>query len=853
MKSKLLLRLVVLLVIPALACTLSGKPSTLPPTETPVPGPQPTATPAGSTSGNGFFVLNLTESDQQGLLKRANEIYQHSINTGGEVSRTVLIDAYAALATYQHVPGQWNSVGPAPIQGVYMPQGQVPGSGRTNGFVVDPRDSKVVYAAISIGGIWKTTDGGQTWKSLTEQQVPLIYGGIYMDPKNPDILYAPLGEMDGSIQASYGFLANGLMRSRDAGQTWQLIGQDTFQGASVTSLVFDDSGNIYASSGQTQVLYGPDNMPEFGLFSSSDGGDTWQRLASCSDFTSCDSKSGVDHPSYDGGFFDLKIASDGTLFSSVCFVECFSTTLIRSKDAGKTWEKLDISDAMAAWEKANKAQIKYYDDANTIPGLRGFGIGVAATDPKIVLAGGGITYKDSKGKQQVSSWMLRSTDGGDTWEWLPGLPDYCTGSGHTPQCTYDNVVRIDPTNAQIMYAGGSFSENSKDNYNWTAVLRRSSDGGDTWTDMTPAVDGSFMHPDFHGFAFDPNDPNAIWAGTDGGVYHTADASADPPKWETLSQGLDTLLSVDVALHPTDPNYLIVGMQDNARAVTTDRQTWAGTAQGDGAYVAFDPFKPNIVYGSIYAPYVFERNSNGGQGEPASWDQPNQNSYSDGLNANDNWPFYPPFAVDPNNEGVLYVGSTLVYRSDDRGQNWTAASNSLGKDNFDQIQTLTVAPSDSNTIYVGMTGGEIFASTDGSQNWNEITGSNLPPRNVNRIAVDPNDPKVLYAAIGGFNVQTTDKPGHVFTSPDGGANWNDITYNLPDAPLSSVVVDTRDKYAGVYVGGALGVWVLQNGSQQWLPYGTGMPFTLVTSLKLNPTTGVMAAATYGHSVWVLDMP
>src|SRR5258708_14965246 len=162
MKSKRLLRLVVLLVIPALACTLSGTPSTLPPTETPAPPLQPTATSVGDTSGNGFFVLNLTESDQQGLLKRAHEIYQPTINTAGEVSRTVLIDAYAALATYQHVPGQWNSIGPAPIQGVYMPQGQVPGSGRTNGFAVDPPDSNVVYAAISIGGIWETKDSPKT-------------------------------------------------------------------------------------------------------------------------------------------------------------------------------------------------------------------------------------------------------------------------------------------------------------------------------------------------------------------------------------------------------------------------------------------------------------------------------------------------------------------------------------------------------------------------------------------------------------------------------------------------------------------------------------------------------------------
>ena len=851
MKSKLFLRLMVLLVVPALACTLSN--SNLPPTATPEPVTAATATPVGSgTSNNGLFVLNLTESDQEGLIKRADEIYQNQINTGGEVSRSVLLDAYSALATYQHVGGQWNSVGPAPIDGVYLPQGQVPGSGRTNGFAVDPRDANTVYAAISIGGIWKSTDGGQTWASLTDQQVPLIYGGIYMDPQNPDILYAPLGEMDGSIQSSYGFLANGIMRSRDAGQTWELVGQDTFLGASVTALAFDDNGTIYASSGQNQVLYGPDNMPEFGLFSSSDGGDSWQRLASCSDFGSCDPRSGVDHPSYSGGFFDVKVTSDGTLFSSFCYVECLSTSLLRSKDGGQSWEQLDISDALNAWQQANSAQVIYLDDAQRVPSLTAFSIGVSATDPNVVLAGGGIRYTDSKKKKHVSSWVLRSTDGGDTWEWLSQLPDYCTSSGHTNQCDYDNVVRIDPTDPQVMYVGGSFTSDP-DTYNWVAVLRRSTDGGDSWTDMTPAVDGSFMHPDLHGFAFDPNDPNVIWVGTDGGVYRTPDASADPPAWDSLSQGLNTLLFIDVALHPTDPNYLVGGMQDNARAYTTDRQTWHGAASGDGAYVAVDPFTPNVVYGSIYPPSIFERNTNSGEGDYQTWSPPDDYGYITGLNGDDNWPFYPPFAVDPNNEGVLYIGSTLIYRTDDRGDHWTPVSDLLVQSQYGAIQTISVAPSDSNTIYVGTTEGSAYASTDGSQTWSAVSGSNFPPRNLNRIAVDPNDPQTLYAAFGGFNVQTPDTPGHVFTSHDGGGSWDDITYNLPDAPLSSVVVDARDQYAGVYVGGALGVWVLQNGSQEWLPYGNGMPFTLVTSLKLNPTTGVMAAATYGHSVWVLDMP
>jgi photosystem II stability/assembly factor-like uncharacterized protein len=853
MKSKLFLRLLAALVVPALACTLSGTTNTLPPTETPGAVSQPTATPDGNgTTNNGLFVLNLTQSDQEGLVKRADQIYQSIINTGGEVSRTVLLDAYAQLATYQHVGGQWNSVGPAPIQGVFLPQGQVPGSGRTNGFAVDPRDPNVVYAAISIGGIWKTTDGGQTWAALTDQQVPLIYGDIVMDPKNPDTLYAPLGEMDGQLAAQYGFLANGIMRSRDAGKTWQLVGQDTFLGAAVSSLVFDQSGKMYASSGEMQVVFGPDNMPDFGIFSSSDGGDTWQRLAACKDFGPCDPQSGVQHPSLVGGFFDVQVGGDGALYASHCIVDCVSTSLIRSKDGGQTWEKLDISAALAAWQKANGAQISYFDEAQKFPRLTGFSIAVSATDPKTLLAGGGIRYKDNKGKKRMSSWVIRSIDGGDNWEWLRKVPDYCTSSGNANQCTYDNILRIDPTDAKVMYVGGSFSLDP-DAYTWVAVLRRSTDGGDTWTDVTPAVDGSFMHPDMHGFAFDPSNPKVIWVGTDGGVYRSKDTSANPPQWESLSNGLGTLLFIDVGLHPTDPNFLVAGMQDNARATTTDRKIWNGAASGDGAYVAVDPFNPQIVYGSIYPPSIFERNSAAGIGDFKTWAPADEYGYTKGLDGNDNWPFYPPFTVDPNKEGVLYIGSNRVYRTDNRGNLWKPVSDYVNKTQYGQVQCIAIAPSDSNTIYVGTTDGTVWASTDGSKTWSEVTGSTFSPRNVNRLAVDPNDPTTVYAVFGGFNVQTPDTPGHVFVSHNGGGSWEDTSLNLPDAPLSSVVVDVRDKYAGVYVGGALGVWVLQNGGQQWLPYGNGMPFTLVTSLKLNPATGVMAAATYGHSAWVIDMP
>jgi hypothetical protein len=322
----------------------------------------------------------------------------------------------------------------------------------------------------------------------------------------------------------------------------------------------------------------------------------------------------------------------------------------------------------------------------------------------------------------------------------------------------------------------------------------------------------------------------------------------------VSEGLNTLLYIDVALHPTDPNYILGGMQDNAKAYTTDRGTWHGAASGDGAYVAVDPFQPNIVYGTIYPPSIFERNENSGEGDYTAWNpSDDSHGYSQGLDGNDNWAFYPPFAVDANNEGVLYLVSNRVYRTDNRGDSWTAVSDFLNASEKGSIQSIALAPSDSNVIYVGTTDGTAWVSTDGAQNWSEITGSNFPPRNLNRLAVDPNDPNTVVAVFGGFNVQTPDAPGHVFVSRDGGGSWEDITFALPDAPLSSVVIDVREQYAGVYVGGALGVWVLQQGSNDWLPYGTGMPYALVSSLKLNPNTGVMAAGTYGRSVWIMDMP
>ncbi len=834
------------LVIAALACS---SPDSLPATESAPATPEPTDEGVGVGEG---IELNLHGDDREGLTEGASAIYEQlKGSTGGEVDRDVLLDAFKSLADYTPVGGDWRFAGPAPIEGLYEGYGDFPTAGRTNGFAIDPRDSNVVYAAVSLGGIWKTTDGGQHWRSLTDKQVPLNYGGIVMDPNDPDTLYALLGEFDGQIAGDVGYLANGIMRTHDGGASWELLGSDVFNAASVTALVFDADGNLYAASGQIGVYAAPPDQSDFGIFRSSDGGDSWDQLLVCGDVADCDPQSmfpGSGITARLGGVMDLDIASDGTLYASVCNVECLGTTLIRSSDGGQSWDTLDYDDVVREWADSNGVSLAAADADGNIPYVDGLKIAVAATDPSQLLAGGGVWYIDDD-EQRPWSFVMRSTDGGGSWEWLPEVVDFCTIQGNSPQCSYDNVVEIDPTDASIMYVGGATQD--PDTGDYLRLVQRSADGGDTWGDMTPPEPDSYMHADVHGMTFDPGDPNVLWVGTDGGIFRTDDASAEPPTWEFMSHGIGTLLFVDIGLHPTEAGGVIGGLQDNACAFTLDAKNWESTTcGGDGAYAAWDPFDPSIAYANTYPEWVFNVNEAGGVGD--DWDA--WETRTDGLDLEgEYWPFRPPFTVDPQNEGVIYIYAQSVYRTEDRGETWDVISDYLITGDYSYITSLAIAGSDADVLYAGTSDGTLWTTTNGGGDWSEITDSSFPGRDVKRVAVDPTDADTAYAVFGGFDAQTPDTPGHVFRTTDGGQSWEDISGNLPDAPLTAVVVDGRPAHAGVYVGGSLGVWVLEAGSDQWLPFGSGMPFAIVTDLELNAETGVMAAATWGRSVWMIDVP
>jgi photosystem II stability/assembly factor-like uncharacterized protein len=825
----------------------------LPPTLPPRPTPAPSPTPLGGGVEADFYDINLEETDIENFDERIKDLTSPLVSADGAVNRGVLLAAYKELAKYKPVGGAWRGIGPAPIASVNMPQGQIQSAGKVDAFAMDPRDSNVLYVALGFGGLWKTTDSGKTWQCLTDQQVPMVIGGVELDPQNPDLVYALLGEFAPSLIKQYPYLANGILRSRDGGKTWKLIGADAFNGATVSALVFDSTGAIFAASGLEAPMRGPAGRADFGIFKSTDGGDTWQRLIACE--KRCAPPSSAEFVDIAGGFMDLDITTDDTLYATMCHFFCWGTSILRSRDGGKTWQELNYGSVLEEWEQEQEKTIATGATPD-VPHVEGLALAVAQTNPKVLLAGGGIKYQairetEKEGELSIKSWsfVMRSLDGGDTWEWLPGAGDYCTGTGGNMQCPYDNIIEIDPTDEKIMYVGGSFSRESG-TYFWNKIIQRSADGGKTWADMNPSNNKpSWMHPDSHALLVAPKKHNVVWVGTDGGIYRTEEASAKKPVWAHMSKGIDTLLFIDIGLHPTDRNYIIGGLQDNGIAFTTDGgKTWPGASQGDAGYSAVDPFEPDIVY-STWPQGGFQRNLEGGVGQAnEGWFE-----YTDGLDPSDEWAFYAPFVVDPKNEGVIYIASNRVYKSTNRGEDWVPASDYFDTEAWHYARTLAIGINDTKVLYAGLTTGKVWVTTDGGRKWADVTGPNFPERQVNRIMVDPSDARIAYAVYGGFNVQTPGKPGHIFRTADAGKTWQDISHNLPDAPLGAGVVDTRANYAGVYVGGSLGVWVLKAGAKQWLPYGTNMPYALITDLELNPKTGIMAAATYGRSIWVIDMP
>lgn len=655
--------------------------------------------------------------------------------------------------------------------------------GRITDIEFNPIDPNIVYCSAATGGVFKSTDMGETWFPIFDDQAFLSIGDMAVDPVNPNIIYIGTGEANGGHNNMPG---GGMFKSTDAGNSWMPIGLSSAETIGRVIINPSDPNEIFVAA--VGSYFTPTHQR--GIFKSTNGGSTWNQSLFVSDST---------------GAIDIVMDPTNPDFLLAAMWERVrrpnsshlygpSSGIYKSTDNGNTWSLLGPSTGLP-------------DAASTHVGR--IGLAISKSNPNISYA----LYNNGA----VYIGLYKTTNYGTTW--TDADPDNEILSGVSNFSWYFGQVRINPTNPNKIYV-------------MDVGFMNSNDGGANWSLSYQT------HVDHHALAFNPSNSNYLIDGDDGGIYTSTDGGSS---WLGPKEMPNTQF-YEIGLDYNNPQKLYGGTQDNncIRTQTGNLNDWHWLIGGDGFYVVVDFTNPNIIYAESQNGYL-QKSTDGGN---------NFFEARDGINGNEPTNWSTPVVMDPNNHNVLYYGTNRVYRTTDGAANWTAISPDLTDDGpgTGTVSTIDVASSNSNVICAGTADSHVWLTSDYGSTWNDISGS-LPYRWVTRVKVDPNNENNVYVTFSGLKWH--DPQPHVFKSTNKGANWTDISSNLPDAPVNAFAVDNNDPNR-LYCGCDVGAFVSFNGGTSWQPIANGLPTVSVYDIKIHPVENYLAIGTHGRSMYKVDL-
>jgi photosystem II stability/assembly factor-like uncharacterized protein len=667
--------------------------------------------------------------------------------------------------------------------------------GRVSALDYDPVNN-ILYAGAAAGGVFKSTDYGNNWIPKTDFFPSLSVGALVIDPINPNILYCGTGEANISTDSYAGF---GILKSTDFGETWFISGLENSRHIAEIAIHPLNSNIIYTAVSGGLYSKGSDR----GVYKSIDAGNTWENVLFLNDSTSAIDVA-VDPLDPNTVYAAMWERLRGPSFRKAAGI---NSGIYKTTDGGSTWNQL----------------LTGLPEPNPIIGR--ISIAVAHSNPNYVYA----LYKQAESPNGTTNFFMsffRSTDKGNTWT---ELPSGTLSSAFSSFGWYFGLLEVDPNDHNTVYCAD-------------IDLFKSTNGGSNWINITNSYSGSFdeQHPDQHALWIDANNSNKMIAGNDGGIFTTINGGIPWTKSYQLPISQFYASEIDFL----QPEIKLGGTQDNGTLKSVGGiDNWEFIYGGDGFHTKVDYTNSNI----IYAEYQFGgigKSTNGGQ---------NFNYIGNGIDfTRTNWS--TPYLLDIQNPNILYLGTYKLFRTTNGGNFWTAISPDLTRGPNGRLGTITcissAVESDGNTrvIYVGTDDAKLSVTTNSGSSWEDRTGV-LPQRYITDVLTDKRNPAIAYVTLSGYNLD--EKNPHVFRTTDYGISWIDISGNLPDIPVNSVIID-YDKEGTLYIGTDAGVFLTNNLGNNWEILGTGLPNSPVFDLNYHQPTKKLVAGTHGRSLFEFDL-
>ncbi len=691
-------------------------------------------------------------------------------------------------------------------------------SGRVSAVAAVKENGRLtIYIGAASGGVWKSVNGGTTYKPMFDKQPVQSIGAIAIDPQAPKTIWVGTGESWTRNSVSIG---DGIYKSTDDGENWTNLGLKNSERISKIIVDPKDSNTVYACV--PGKLWS--NSDERGLYKTIDGGKAWNLIlkgANLSTGCSTISMDPNDPKVLFAGMWDFR--RKGWTFRSGGdnSAAASGSAFYRTADGGATWNELD--DKTAAGLPAK-------------PWGR-LAVTIAPSNSKAVY----VLIESTR------SALFRSDDGGKTWQerdrsnlmvWRPFY--------------FANLI-VDPKDENKLFKPD-------------LGLIRSDDGGKSFSGVSNGA-----HGDFHDVWIDPDNTDHLIAGDDGGVWYSYDGANTWWKANNLPISQYYHVSSDMA----DPYQVYGGLQDNSSwagdsqypgGITNGR--WENLFGGDGFWAFSDPADHNYAYAEAQGGEIVRVNRSTLEKRSLK-PQPN---YGEGkLRLNWNTPIH----MSPNEKGTIYIGAQYLFRSRDHGQTWDRISPDLTTNDPEKqkqeesggvtvdnsyaemhttIYSISESPRDGNTIWVGTDDGNLQVTRDGGKTWNNVVGNvpNLPKASwVSWVEASLHDPATAYAV---FDRHTFgDMNPYAFKTTDYGKSWMPII--AADSGVrgyAHVVKEDTVSPNLLFLGTEFGLWVSLDGGKHWAQYkGHNFPNVAVCDMVLQPRDSDLVIATHGRGIWIID--